>query len=84
MTQVRYVQARHTYPGAERRRIGKLEQAIGGTLLIDEVGELPAEAQELIRQLQMEPHPEGGFYKETFRDTHAVGGGASNAARASF
>ena len=33
------------YPGAERRRIGKLEQAIGGTLLIDEVGELPAEAQ---------------------------------------
>jgi two-component system nitrogen regulation response regulator GlnG len=41
------------YPGAERRRIGKLEQAAGGTLLIDEVGELPPDAQaKLLRVLE--------------------------------
>ncbi|MCY2965265.1 MAG: sigma 54-interacting transcriptional regulator, partial [Planctomycetota bacterium] len=33
------------YPGADRRRIGKVEQAAGGILLIDEVGELSQDAQ---------------------------------------
>ncbi len=26
-------------------------------------------AEEVIRQLSLAPHPEGGFYRETFRDT---------------
>ncbi|MFN5300673.1 MAG: sigma-54-dependent transcriptional regulator [Planctomycetaceae bacterium] len=41
------------YPGAERRRIGKLEQASGGTLILDEVTELPLETQaKLLRFLE--------------------------------
>ena len=27
-----------------------------------------ARAAELIAQLQLEPHPEGGYYREIFRD----------------
>lgn len=30
-----------------------------------------------MQQLQLEPHPEGGFYRETFRDERAVEGGRS-------
>lgn len=41
--------------------------------------QLPAEVEELIRQLEMVPHPEGGYYKETFRDEHGVGGASSAA-----
>jgi predicted cupin superfamily sugar epimerase len=29
--------------------------------------ELPADARDLIAALRLEPHPEGGFYRETFR-----------------
>jgi hypothetical protein len=29
-------------------------------------------ADELIKQLQLTPHPEGGHYRETFRDIDAV------------
>ena len=31
-------------------------------------------AQELVAALGLAPHPEGGWYKETFRDRPAVGG----------
>lgn len=30
-------------------------------------------AEELIQQLQLKPHPEGGFYRETFRATEKNG-----------
>ena len=30
---------------------------------------LPAEAAEIIAQLGLKPHPEGGYYRETFRDS---------------
>lgn len=36
------------------------------------VAELSAE--EVIAQLGLKPHPEGGHYRETFRDDHAPGG----------
>src|SRR3712207_8694041 len=38
-------------------------------------------AEEVVRRLGLEPHPEGGFYRETFRDprTDAEGRAASTA-----
>ena len=29
---------------------------------------LPTEAAEIIARLELKPHPEGGHYRETFRD----------------
>jgi DNA-binding NtrC family response regulator len=42
-----------SFTGAINQRIGRFEQAIGGTLLLDEIGELPPQVQvKLLRVLQ--------------------------------
>lgn len=42
-----------SFTGATERRIGKFEQASGGTILLDEIGEMPLETQvKLLRVLQ--------------------------------
>jgi len=38
---------------------------------------LPA-AADLVRDLRLLPHPEGGFYRETYRATHVHGGRAAS------
>jgi uncharacterized protein len=38
------------------------------------------EADELIRALGLSPHPEGGHYRETFRDPQEVGGRSASTA----
>jgi predicted cupin superfamily sugar epimerase len=37
-------------------------------------------AAEIIAKLDLKPHPEGGHYRETFRDAHQVGGRAASTA----
>lgn len=37
-------------------------------------------AADIIRALDLKPHPEGGHYRETFRDTHQIGGRAASTA----
>lgn len=38
---------------------------------------LPAQAAEIIARLGLKPHPEGGHYRETFRDSSVDAGGRS-------
>jgi predicted cupin superfamily sugar epimerase len=38
---------------------------------------VPATAAEIIARLELKPHPEGGHYRETFRDTSADASGRS-------
>ncbi len=37
-------------------------------------------ADEIIARLALQPHPEGGHYRETFRDSHAANGRAASTA----
>ena len=42
------------FTGAERRRIGKFEQCSGGTLLLDEIGDMPLASQAKVLRLLQE------------------------------
>jgi hypothetical protein len=37
-------------------------------------------AEEIVRLLDLAPHPEGGYYRETFRDPHGTAGRAASTA----
>jgi uncharacterized protein len=37
-------------------------------------------AQDVIRMLDLKPHPEGGHFRETFRDARQIGGRATSSA----
>lgn len=41
---------------------------------------MPSSAADIIRKLDLKPHPEGGHYRETFRDPRTVGGRAASTA----
>jgi uncharacterized protein len=41
---------------------------------------IPPTAADIIRKLALKPHPEGGHYRETFRDSHLVDGRAASTA----
>jgi uncharacterized protein len=36
--------------------------------------------RDIIRLLDLKPHPEGGYFRETFRDSHAIEGRAASTA----
>jgi two-component system, NtrC family, response regulator AtoC len=55
------------FTGAERRHIGKFEQCHGGTLLLDEVGDMPAAAQAKVLRLLQEQAFERVGGNETVR-----------------
>ena len=40
---------------------------------------VPSEANRLIEMLDLKPHPEGGYFRETFRDTSGEGRARSTA-----
>ncbi len=41
---------------------------------------MPSPAADIIRKLELKPHPEGGHYRETFRDTRLHDGRAASTA----
>jgi predicted cupin superfamily sugar epimerase len=40
----------------------------------------PLTAADIVRLLDLKPHPEGGYFRETFRDTQETGGRAASTA----
>src|SRR3954454_11831105 len=55
------------FTGAERRRIGRFEQVNGGTLLLDEVGDMPLPAQAKVLRILQEQAFERVGGSETIR-----------------
>jgi two-component system nitrogen regulation response regulator GlnG len=45
------------FTGAERRRIGKFEQCSGGTLVLDEIGDMPLASQAKVLRPGDPPRP---------------------------
>jgi len=55
------------FTGAVERRIGKFEQASGGTIFLDEIGELPLESQSKLLRVLQEKEIERVGGKETVK-----------------
>jgi len=61
------------FTGAIQRRLGRFESADGGTIFLDEVGDLPAETQiALLRVLQEREFERAGSSKPIFVDVRVV------------
>ncbi|WP_165234739.1 sigma-54-dependent transcriptional regulator [Aquisphaera insulae] len=56
-----------SFTGADRRRIGKFEQVTGGTLLLDEIGDMPLSLQAKVLRLLQEQSFERVGGSETIR-----------------
>lgn len=62
-----------SFTGASSKRIGRFELADGGTIFLDEVGELPADAQiKLLRVLQEREFDRVGSHKPTKVDVRVI------------
>ena len=63
---------RGAFTGAERRRIGKFEQSHGGTLLLDEIGDMAPDTQaKILRLLQERSFRAAGRQRSRSRPTSA-------------
>jgi two-component system response regulator HydG len=61
------------FTGADRRRIGRFELAIGGTIFLDEIGELPPAIQvKLLRILEERRFERLGGEEEVFADVRVI------------
>jgi DNA-binding NtrC family response regulator len=61
------------FTGADRRRIGKFELAIGGTIFLDEIGELPPSIQvKLLRIIEERRFERLGGEEEVFADVRII------------
>jgi PAS domain S-box-containing protein len=61
------------FTGAIQRRLGRFESADGGTIFLDEIGDLPAETQiALLRVLQERQFERAGSSKPIFVDVRVV------------
>ncbi len=61
------------FTGAHRRKTGSIEAADGGTIFLDEIGDLPLEAQaNLLRFLQESTITRVGAYAQTRVDTRVI------------
>ena len=64
---------RGAFTGADRQRIGRFERAAGGTIFLDEVGELPASAQaKLLRVVQQREFERVGGVKPLTTDARMI------------
>ncbi len=64
---------RGAFTGAERQHVGALERAAGGSLLLDEIGELPAEVQAtLLGVLERKRYRRVGGQQELTLDARVV------------
>ena len=57
---------------ATRSHVLTLALSHSRTLALSHLKTMHPRAEELIRILRLQPHPEGGFYSEEFRSPHAV------------
>jgi DNA-binding NtrC family response regulator len=61
------------FTGADRRRIGRFELATGGTIFLDEIGEMPAAIQvKLLRILEDKRFERLGGEEEVFADVRVI------------
>lgn len=70
------------FPGADKQRIGRIEQANGGTVYLNEIGDLPLDVQlKLLRLLEEKSFERLGGARTIFTDVRVIAATNSNLAR---